>query len=315
MPSRYRIIEARAEQTQAVWDLNAAFTVNGLSRADHAATLAALRTALPLLDTAEIEEFQANNAVDTREAELREIILAAGQRIDSEVPDDDPAQRRVDQIRGMPSRTGEQIRARVKDTLAFWEGENTRRAALTPPLPAIVVRQKTAAQVRTLFTDLTKEDGLDQKLEEKSRDRATKEAEVARHSRKLDRGNKDWHQAWKAEYTASTNEGAALAGVDTETGVAAPEVLAIASVTQQGVSLRVQYDVNSGDHATVRQLLYKVAGVDSDYRRVPADREAGNLIGPFIGGAVVTLRTDVGNSRDHSELGPEQTVTIASVHG
>ena len=41
-----------------------------------------------------------------------------------------------------------------------------------------------------------------------------------------------------------------------------------------------------------------------------ADKVAGNTIGPFVQGQVVTLGTDVGNSRDFSELSPEQTVMV-----
>ena len=53
-----------------------------------------------------------------------------------------------------------------------------------------------------------------------------------------------------------------------------------------------------------------VAGVHTEFQRVAADKVAGNTIGPFLVGQVVTLGTDVGNSRDFSELGPEQTVTV-----
>jgi hypothetical protein len=33
-------------------------------------------------------------------------------------------------------------------------------------------------------------------------------------------------------------------------------------------------------------------------------------IGPFTEGQIVRVRTDVGNSRDPSELSPEQVITI-----
>jgi len=52
----------------------------------------------------------------------------------------------------------------------------------------------------------------------------------------------------------------------------------------------VDYDSDTGQHATVLELLYKVAGVNADYLRVPANKTNGN---------------------DHSEFGPEQTVNIA----
>lgn len=52
-------------------------------------------------------------------------------------------------------------------------------------------------------------------------------------------------------------------------------------------------------------------GAPADYLRVAADKVDGSLVGPFTVGQQVTVRTDVGNSRDNWELGPEQTVTIA----
>ena len=93
-------------------------------------------------------------------------------------------------------------------------------------------------------------------------------------------------------------------------GTPAPGILVITGVTQTGLSLAVAYDAESGEHATVLELLYKVAGVHTEFQRVAADKVAGNTIGPFVQGQVVTLGTDVGNSRDFSELSPEQTVTV-----
>ena len=129
--------------------------------------------------------------------------------------------------------------------------------------------------------------------------------------RKLDRWNKDWYQAWGAEFPPGTPNGDALGGVDTETGTALPQILEISAVTPQGLSLKVDYDPDTGAHATVLELLWKVNGAPADYLRVAANKVNGNVIGPFTAGQVITLRTDVGNSRDLSELGPEQTVMIA----
>ncbi|MEO5912708.1 MAG: hypothetical protein ABIS50_00630 [Luteolibacter sp.] len=98
--------------------------------------------------------------------------------------------------------------------------------------------------------------------------------------------------------------------MDTESGTAPPQVLEIAGVTQEGLSLRVTYVPDTGKHATVLELDYLVEGVQADFLSVPVTVATGNLIGPFTQGQIVRLRTDVGNSRDHSELGPEQAITI-----
>ncbi len=50
--------------------------------------------------------------------------------------------------------------------------------------------------------------------------------------------------------------------------------------------------------------------IASDYQRVAANKVSGNTIGPFLQNQVLKIRTDVGNSRDITELSPEQEVTI-----
>ncbi|MES2921738.1 MAG: hypothetical protein V4819_09330 [Verrucomicrobiota bacterium] len=90
-----------------------------------------------------------------------------------------------------------------------------------------------------------------------------------------------------------------------------PEVLEIAAMVQEGLSLRVTYVPVTGAHASVPDLNYLVEDINADFQRVTADPAAGNLIGPFTAGQILRVRTDVGNSCDHSELSAEQVVTIA----
>lgn len=40
------------------------------------------------------------------------------------------------------------------------------------------------------------------------------------------------------------------------------------------------------------------------------NKELGNTIGPFLQNQVLKIRTDVGNSRDYSEVSPGQTLVI-----
>ena len=69
--------------------------------------------------------------------------------------------------------------------------------------------------------------------------------------------------------------------MDTEDGTLPPQPLLITSLTPNGLHVDVAYDQDSGAHATVLELLYKIAGADEDWQRVPADKAAGNTIGPF----------------------------------
>lgn len=68
-------------------------------------------------------------------------------------------------------------------------------------------------------------------------------------------------------------------------------------------------------NATLRHLQIKVVGVDSNFRVVREmsldDVANGVEIGPFAAGQQVIVRTDVGNSRDSSEISAEQSIVIA----
>lgn len=62
--------------------------------------------------------------------------------------------------------------------------------------------------------------------------------------------------------------------------------------------------------SSARWRASKAEGVDTDYHRVKVNKELGNTIGPFLQNQVLKIRTDVGNSRDYSEVSPEQTLVI-----
>lgn len=257
-------------------------------------------------DTADGELATAERAVSGEIASFKEMNVAIAARLDSEVPDTDLLQKRVDQL--YLKQTGEDaIERRTELTIVIWKEVNAARAAEAPPRLALTVRSTTVAQYDTRYQALTPKKG--------TRDvkdgvvHAKRSAELTA-ARTLDRWNKSWHQAWKSEFPAGTEKGDALAMVHTEESTPPPQVLLITAVVQQGLSLKATYDPASGAHATVLELLYKVTGVDTDYRRVRVNRELGNTIGPFLENQVVTLRTDVGNSRDFSEQSPEQSVTI-----
>ena len=58
----------------------------------------------------------------------------------------------------------------------------------------------------------------------------------------------------------------------------------------------VDYEKGGGDHATTRNLRWKVEGVDADFANVVELNRAGNTIGPFLVGQVVSILGEVINS-------------------
>lgn len=308
MPRAWQITEARALQTQGVWNLAETFMVGACSRDDHADLRLTLTTAAVATEVAQ-------NILDTRDGALRaeydhfkSLNAAIGSRLDSEVDDGDALQRDIDQIRKISPASRAEIDDRTLKTIEAWKKVNTARAALAPPLPAVTVRGTAVAAYETRWQALP---ALRQEREVAAAAWREKNSVMEGARRSLDRVNKDWYQAWRAEYPDGTPEGDALAGVDTESGTALPQVLEIAAVVQQGLSLQVSYVPGTGQHATVKDLNWLVEGVHADWQRVAADPAAGNEIGPFTAGQIVRVRTDVGNSRDHSETSAEQAVTIS----
>lgn len=308
MPSFWQITQARGLQTQGVWSLFSDFAVGRATLDNHADGLADL---LAAATTAEGNK----NLLDTEDAQLgteydyfKTMNTAIASRLDGEVPDESPLQRDIDQLR-IVSDSRAAIEERTLKTAAAWAKINTARAAETPPQPAVLVRGSTAAAYQARWAELP---AKRQASETAAGVWRSGSSLLRAADRAVDRVNKDWYQAWKSEFPSGTPEGDALAGVDTESSGSPPQVLEIAAIAQEGLSLRVTYVPGTGQHATVLDLNYLVEGVQADFQRVSAELTAGNLIGPFTAGQIVRVRTDVGNSRDHSELSAEQAVTIAA---
>ncbi len=69
-----------------------------------------------------------------------------------------------------------------------------------------------------------------------------------------------------------------------------------------------------GAHATLRFLQVQVEGVDAAFATLRtlsvADVAAGVEVGPYTAGQTLKVRTDVGNSRDPSEISAEVSVVV-----
>ncbi|MES2657060.1 MAG: hypothetical protein V4689_00510 [Verrucomicrobiota bacterium] len=307
MPAFWQITEARGLQTQGVWALSPDFTVGKATLASHEAGLGALRDAATALE-------DLDNLLDAADADLRAEYdyfkainpIIAG-RLGGELADEDPLLGDIGQLWINPS-SRPAIEQRTLKTATLWVKINAARAAEIPPQPEVVVRLTTAAAYQARWEALPAK-----RLEREAAAGAqrTGNSLLKAADKALDRTNKDWHQAWKSEFPAGTPEGDALAGVATAKSTPRPEVLEIATISQEGLSLRVTYVAGSGKHATVRMLDYQVEGVDGDFQQVAAEVAAGNVIGPFLPGQSVRVRTDVGNSRARSRRSAEQVVTIS----
>ena len=306
MATYSQIVLVRAGETQGVWALDAAFTGGGHTKDEHASLISSVSFKRAAKDTAAGVTAAAEGVVALEHEFFKSINVPIADRLASEVTDNAALLQRVEEARIRPAAKAD-IERRSELTFVVWKEVNAARAALVPPKPAIVVRGVTQAAYETRYEGL-----LAKKTIVDTKDGLLTAARTAERSaaRQLDLWNKSWYLAWKSEFPEGTEKGDALSNVHTPEGTPVPGILVITGVTQTGLSLAVAYDPETGEHASVLELLYKVAGMHTEFQRVAADKVAGNTIGPFLVGQVVTLGTDVGNSRDSSELSPEQTVTI-----
>ncbi len=302
-----QIVIARAGETQGVWALSPAFTGGGKAKGEHMSQISSVAFARGEKDTAVGLLFTAASSVTVEHEFFASMNVSIAARLDSEVADTDPLQVRVDQADNIAPKSEADIERRTELTFVIWKEVNTARAAEVPPRPALTIRNTTQAQYETRYGQLGPK-----KITRDERDGTVtaKRTLEKREARKLDLWNKNWFQAWKSEFLAGTEQGDALVNVHTEESTPVPGILDITGVAQTGFSVKVDFDAESGEHASVLELLFKIVGIHTDYQRVPANKVNGNTIGPFLQNQVLKIRTDVGNSRDFSELGPEQTVTI-----
>lgn len=238
---------------------------------------------------------------------LRDTNKRARARFDSELDDNDDLKDKLDALGSIRQYTDGRIQRWTEKTLALCKRINASRAALAKPLDPILIKGRTRASTDATYNSLAT---LKKALAEKTSAFTGARHTVRNQAAVLDRLNKRWFKAWGSEFDSGSNELAALADVDTEENSPAPSILEIQEIAPQGLSPKVTFVPGTGKHATVKDLLWKIQGVNVDFKRIPADVQSGNVLGPFTAGQVVVVCTDVGNSRDNSELSPERTLTI-----
>ena len=184
---------------------------------------------------------------------------------------------------------------RARLVAKLWANFNTQQAALTPPKPALTVRQGTVDVTAAQFTLLY----------------AAARAALRAMDLKVDRDNKRWYAAWLKAYPAGTPEGdVARSRIPTEAGTPEPTALPIYSATPQaGRVVAIVYANEGGAHATTLELLCQLPG-EPDFGHSTPVQLGGQLVGPFPPNTLVGLRTRVSNSHAGFVLGDIVQVLI-----
>ncbi|HEV7402004.1 MAG TPA: hypothetical protein VGO11_03725 [Chthoniobacteraceae bacterium] len=192
------------------------------------------------------------------------------------------------------------ILARLRALIPVWERANTALAAMTPaggpitrPIQGVthtVVMAKALLDGYTALLKAAKDKG--------------ELLDTARGAlRLLDRQCLTLCQAWYATVKATYDPGSAvydaLAGIVLPGDTPLPDTIDIDTVVQggdDGLHVLVTYEAGGGDHATTKQVEYKVEGIDADFGHAAALDASGNALGPFVVAQVVHVRTKVSNS-------------------
>lgn len=121
------------------------------------------------------------------------------------------------------------------------------------------------------------------------------------HDRTTDQLNKRWYKVVKELPHPDDSASEALAGILTEPATPAPVPIEIETVAQggeDGLRVLVQYIPGGGDHATTKEVQWRVEGVDpaGTFPDTAALDASGNALGLFVVDQTVKVRTAVSNS-------------------
>ena len=191
---------------------------------------------------------------------------------------------------GITPRTTEMRLKRGKKVVAALMKINAFLAAQVPPRAAISAGGKNISHLNAAMGSQT---GLEQVVENTKADETTARINLDTEEHTTDRLNKRYYQRLLAEARTNPTLAAALAQIDTETDNL-PGTLSIASVLQGGdnqLHLLVAYVNGTGANADDRLLDWMVVGTDADFTHTTEVDLSGNLLGPFLVGQTVKIRT------------------------
>lgn len=300
MTEYWEITHNRATATVSVWNLQPAFIIKGLTLAQHTTNC----TTLPTLAGARAQsELNATAARALRDDTLRliqEVNSRLPRLLEGLIEDTDDLHEELDLVFAVSISRGVDATLRRARLLAgVWGKYNVLNIASPVSLkwkpdpngPEATIQQVDFVNALTsMETQLTSVANAERSV-------ATAKSALRALERKVDRGNKRFYQVWTETYPAGTAEGdAARSTIPTEAGVPVAQILEISTLTPQpGGMLLVEFDVNTGQHATTRELLRQLPG-DLDFGTTVPVTLPSMQIGPFPPGTLVKLRTRVANS-------------------
>ena len=292
---QYQATLNRAMQTIAVIEEHIpGLTVGGVSTAAFASLANNLENTAALRDIAIANADAAANGENLNSLLIRTLVLALPQAAKSDLDEEKPVEAGLidllSEAFGITPRTTEMRLKRGKKVVAALMKINAFLAAQVPVRAAISAGGKNISHLNAAMGSQT---GLEQVVENTKADETTARINLDTEEHTTDRLNKRYYQKLLAEARTNPTLATALAQIDTETDNL-PGTLSIASVLQGGdnqLHLLVAYVNGTGANADDRLLDWMVVGTDADFTHTTEVDLSGNLLGPFLVGQTVKIRT------------------------
>lgn len=294
MAEYWQAVHIRGQQTLGVWNTFApTFVVGTVTAAQHAADLALILTHT---NDRNVQKDVLDDAIGLRDASfnaIHDLNTRAPQMLDAQIEDSDPLNNDLDDVFEVDPDSQHGNMERARRLISFWTRVNVKRAALTPPLPALLLGTSSVANLGTLVSN---HPALLQTIENERAEVNQKKSQLQTTTRGVDRINKRWYAAWFNFFAVGSPENNALSQVDTEEGTTAPTELSIASLVRSVLSVIVNYVAGGGRRATSLLLQWQVVGVDADFGHDTPLILTGQTVGPFPAAATINFRVRASNS-------------------
>ena len=310
----WEVTKARAQETLPVWQQHLPTqNIGGKSHTDLAAYIGQFEPAATARTVAQDAFDGAARIAASGLAVMKKLCVFIPQLIEAQLEEDELLIQDVDDLYGTPLKSEATILTRMRDLLPVWVRANAALAAKTPAQAPIVKEVAgvvyTVALAQTLFEGHTPRINV---MKDKEVTLEKKRSDLRALDRAVDSLNKRWYKAAKALADTDPALTDALEGITTEGGAAAPDTYEIDELTQGGdggLQVLVSYLPGGGDHATTRNVKWKIDGVDADFAHSAPLDPSGNALGPFTVGQTIVVITEVSNSVGTRTTAP-RTITI-----
>lgn len=216
MQEFYQAVHLRGQQSVGGWGTFAAtFQVGALKLDEHTADLTLILTQVMHRD---VQTNALDDAMLTRIQNfdfIHDIAVRVPQLIIATLENNDPLNNDLDDVFGVDPDSQHGCMERARRIVSLWNRVNTKRAEMTPPLPALTIGSTAVAAFQTA---LNNNPGLMQIVENERSELNQKKSQLQITARRVDRNNKRWYEAWGNNFAVGSPEHNALSEVDTEEG-------------------------------------------------------------------------------------------------